>query len=84
MRTSVTAGALVGHFGDQVRRFALRLVQEELVHNVASDAHDHLRRRAEHRRGARAGRLAPLADWLTQTVPAAILSGAELESRPRR
>jgi len=38
--TSITAGSLVGRFGGTVRRFALRLVREELVHNVASDAHD--------------------------------------------
>ena len=59
--TSVTAGSLVGRFGGEVRRFALALVREELVHNVASDAHDAVRRppasRAELERGrARAAR----------------------------
>ncbi len=42
--TSITAGSLVGSFGGQVRSFALQLVQDELVHNVASDAHDPVRR----------------------------------------
>ncbi len=39
--TSITAGSLVGRFGDTVRRFALQLVRDGMVHNVASDAHDH-------------------------------------------
>jgi protein-tyrosine phosphatase len=38
--TSITAGSLVGRFGGEVRRFAQRLVAENLVHNVASDAHN--------------------------------------------
>ena len=42
--TSVTAGSLVGRFGDEVRRFALELVRDGMVHNVASDAHDDVRR----------------------------------------
>jgi protein-tyrosine phosphatase len=42
--TSVTAGSLVGRFGGQVRRFARRLLEQGLVHNVASDAHDTIRR----------------------------------------
>ena len=42
--TSVTAGSLVGRFGGEVRRFALELVKQEFVHNVASDAHDEVRR----------------------------------------
>ena len=54
--TSITAGSLVGRFGGEVRRFALGLVGDGLVHNVASDAHDHLGRppgiAAELRRGA--------------------------------
>ena len=54
--TSITAGSLVGRFGGEVRRFALGLVGDGLVHNVASDAHDHLGRppgiAAEPRRGA--------------------------------
>jgi len=81
--TSVTAGSLVGRFGTVPRRFARQLVHEELVHNVASDAHD-LRARAP---GIaveleQAG-LTPLADWLTQDVPAAILGGLEIPPRPQ-
>ena len=80
--TSITAGSLVGRFGGGVRRFAMDLVAEGLVHNVASDAHD---------RGARApgimaaldkSGLGALADWWTREVPAAILAGAEIPPRP--
>jgi protein-tyrosine phosphatase len=82
MLTSITAGSLVGAFGRDVRRFALSLVRAGMVHNVASDAHDH-RRRPPGIAGEleRAG-LAPLADWLTHEVPGAILEGAEIPARP--
>jgi protein-tyrosine phosphatase len=80
--TSITAGSLVGAFGREVRRFALELVRAEMVHNVASDAHDH-RHRAPGLAGEleRAG-LEPLADWLTLEVPGAILEGTEIPARP--
>ncbi len=80
---SVTAGSLVGRFGETVRRFALELAQAGLMHNVVSDAHDHLKRppgMADEL--ARTG-LAPLADWLTQEVPAALLAGDEIPARPQ-
>ena len=44
MLCSITAGSLVGRFGSTVQRFTFDLVQEGLVHNVASDAHDARRR----------------------------------------
>jgi protein-tyrosine phosphatase len=81
--TSITAGSLVGRFGKEVKRFALRLLNDELVHNVASDAHDPLQRPP--RIGAeldRAG-LGAMGEWLCQAVPAAILSGADIPKRPR-
>jgi protein-tyrosine phosphatase len=80
--TSITAGSLVGRFGGSVRRFAMDLVAEGIVHNVASDAHD---------RGGRApgiiaeldrSGLGALADWWTLEVPTAILDGAEIPPRP--
>ena len=36
----VTAGSLVGQFGETARRFASTLLREGLVHVLASDAHD--------------------------------------------
>lgn len=79
---SITAGSLTGRFGSQVRRFALRLLEQGLVHNVASDAHDAIRRppgMAEELAKAGAGELT---DWLTSAVPAAILDGGEIPACP--
>lgn len=80
--TSITAGSLVGRFGEHVRRFALRLAQDGLVHNVVSDAHDHIRRPPGMAREIEQAGLGPLAEWLTQDVPAAILSGGDIPPRP--
>ncbi|MGO9249717.1 MAG: tyrosine-protein phosphatase [Solirubrobacteraceae bacterium] len=75
--TSVTAGSLVGRFGESVRRFSLRLAQDGMIHNVASDAHDHAHRPPGMASELQRAGLGPLAEWLTQEVPAAILSGEE-------
>jgi protein-tyrosine phosphatase len=80
--TSVTAGSLTGRFGGEVRRFARRMVEEGLVHNVASDAHDALRRRPGMTSDLREAGLGGLSEWLTQAVPAAILDGEEIPARP--
>jgi protein-tyrosine phosphatase len=79
---SITAGSLVGRFGSDVRRYALELAQQQLIHNVTSDAHDADRRRPGLREEIEQTTLAPLLDWLTQAVPGAILSGAEIPSPP--
>ena len=81
--TSITAGSLVGQFGEGVRDFALELVRWELVHNVTSDAHDHVRRPPSVLAELERVGLGPLAGWLTNEVPAAILRGDELPPRPR-
>lgn len=82
MLTSITAGALVGRFGSTVERFARRLVAEGLVHNVASDAHDAVRRApgmsAEIEQAGLGARLA----WWTEEVPAALLAGAAIPVAP--
>jgi protein-tyrosine phosphatase len=80
--TSVTAGSLVGRFGENVRRFALTMAREEKIHNVASDAHDHLRRPPGIARELEQAGLGPLGGWLTQAVPAAILADDEIPPRP--
>ena len=81
--TSITAGSLEGRFGDKVRQFGLRLVRDGMVHNVASDAHDHARRRPGMAVELDHAGLGPLAYWLTQAVPAAILSDGEIPPRPK-
>jgi protein-tyrosine phosphatase len=80
--TSITAGSLVGRFGDTVRRFAMKLVREELVHNVASDAHDVTGRAPGIATELERAGLTAFADWLTQLVPAAILDGGPIPARP--
>lgn len=80
--TSITAGSLVGRFGGEVRRFALGLVRDGLVHNVASDAHDHSGRAPGMAAELRQAGLQPLAIWLTSDVPAAILAGGEIPPPP--
>jgi protein-tyrosine phosphatase len=80
--TSITAGSLVGRFGGEVRRFALGLLCDGLVHNVASDAHDDSHRPPGMAAELRRAGLLPLAGWLTSEVPAAILAGGELPPPP--
>lgn len=84
---SITAASMAGGFGEPVRRFALDLLRDGLVHDVASDAHDHLHRRPElmlgfeHADGALPG-LLDQASWYTTTAPVAILAGRSLPARP--
>jgi protein-tyrosine phosphatase len=80
--TSITAGSLVGRFGEPVRRFALRLARDGMIHNVASDAHDDVKRPPGLRAEIERAELGALAEWLTEEVPSAILSGADVPPRP--
>ena len=87
MLSSVTAASLVGRFGREVREFSFALVEEELVHNVTSDAHDPVGRAPELRGALVAADadlpgLADRIDWLTVQVPAAILDGGSLPPPP--
>ena len=87
MLTSVTASALTGRFGRPVQRFTYALVEEGLVHNIASDGHD-ARKRPPHIRDAitSAARdlhgLAERAEWMTLEVPRAILDGEKVPEAP--
>jgi protein-tyrosine phosphatase len=80
--TSVTAGSLVGSFGREIRRFAFRLVRDGMVHNVASDAHDHTKRPPGMAVELQRAGLDPIAGWLTCQVPAAILGNRDIPPRP--
>ena len=87
MLTAVTAGALLGRFGKDVRRFALWMFEHDLVHSVASDAHDAVRRPPGIREGLAAADaelpgVAERAEWLTLSVPAAILAGNPIPEAP--
>ncbi|MEA2193139.1 MAG: protein-tyrosine phosphatase, partial [Solirubrobacteraceae bacterium] len=75
MLTSVTASAFTGRFGRQVQRFAFSLLHDGLVHDVASDAHDAIRRPpALHAALVEAG-LGEHAERLAHSAPLAILRG---------
>jgi protein-tyrosine phosphatase len=80
--TSITASSFGGRFGDSVRRFALRLAEEELIHNVASDAHGCKHRGPGMAFALEQAGLGPLAGWLTEAVPTAILGGEPIPPRP--
>jgi protein-tyrosine phosphatase len=85
--TSVTAGAFVGRFGSTVKRFALWMLEEDLVHNVASDAHDVRRRPPGLTAGLAAAEAelpgaAERAEWMTVSVPRAILAGEPIPEPP--
>ena len=67
----------MGRFGDAVRRFAHRLIEGEMIHNVSSDAHDCDRRPPGMSAELEQSGLGALGDWLTCTVPAAIIEGKE-------
>lgn len=83
VRCSITAGALSGRFGRTVRRVALELLEGDLVHNLASDAHGGMPSRPaglrEHLDGTG---FEGLAEWLCDEMPVALLSGDELPPRP--
>jgi protein-tyrosine phosphatase len=80
--SSVTAGSLAGRFGRAVRRFSLELLRDGLAHNVASDAHDDIRRPPTIASELEQAGLAGLSAWLTQEVPAAILGDGGIPPRP--
>jgi len=82
MLTSVTAGAFVGRFGAAVQRFARQLAADGLVHDVASDSHDMVRRPPGMRTELDDAGLGDQAYWLTHAAPAAILAGRALPAPP--
>jgi protein-tyrosine phosphatase len=85
---SITAGSMAGRFGATVKDFTVELLRRGLVHDVASDAHDHL-----HRPPALTAGFAGIepelpgitshAPWFTVTAPVAILAGNPLPPRPQ-
>jgi protein-tyrosine phosphatase len=84
---SITTGSLRGDFGQLVRRFTIEILRDGLVHNVASDSHDHLRRPPGLREALEdledeLPGIAGQSEWLTSLTPAAILAGEPLPPRP--
>jgi protein-tyrosine phosphatase len=84
---SVTTGSLEGGFGRTARAFALELVRDGLVHDIASDSHDEERRPPGLLSGLEAAEadlpgLSALTQWFTRDAPAALLAGRKLPPRP--
>jgi protein-tyrosine phosphatase len=78
---------MAGAFGRTVRQFTTQLFLRNLVHDVASDAHDALQRRPVLGDGFDSieSELAieqAARDWYTREAPSAIVSGAELPPVP--
>ena len=84
---SLTSSALLGRFGRTVRSFALGMLEQGLVHNVASDCHDAVQRGPELLAGLHAAErelpgVLEQADWLTRAVPAAVIAGQAVPEGP--
>jgi len=83
VRCSVTAGALTGAFGRTVRKFALEMLEDGLVHNIASDAHGGMESRPPGLAGPlKEAGYEDLAEWLCHQVPLALLGGTEPPDPP--
>ena len=80
----LTAGSLDGRLGGRASACARTLLDLELAHLVASDAHGAGVREAGLSAAAAAVGGGALADWLTHQVPAALLAGDDLPARPAR
>jgi protein-tyrosine phosphatase len=87
MLCSVTSASMAGRFGRTVQRFTRTLFERGLVHDVASDAHDIMRRAPGLTAGFRLldrdvpGLLGQMT-YFTEQAPAAILAGKPLPQKP--
>jgi protein-tyrosine phosphatase len=82
----VTGQSLLGEFGTRALRFSEQLMDEGLVHFVASDAHDLVRRppvldRAYEEIGRKWD--GETAEWLLRRNPGAAIAGERIEGRSR-
>jgi protein-tyrosine phosphatase len=86
-KAQVTAGSLSGRFGEPVRHAAERMLEAGLVHVIASDAHDPVRRPPDLRimeqdLRRRYGDVGAQLAWMTEAAPAAIVAGTPTPARP--
>jgi protein-tyrosine phosphatase len=84
---SITAGSMLGRFGQSVRTFTVEMLRDGLVHDVASDAHDHIHRPPGLVSGfddvkVELPGIERYAPWYTVTSPVAILAGNPLPRAP--
>jgi protein-tyrosine phosphatase len=80
----ITAASLDGRLGRIARAAGLRLVELELAHMIASDAHHPGIRTVGMSAAARAVGDEALARWLTESVPRAIVEDTRIPERPQR
>jgi protein-tyrosine phosphatase len=78
----LTAASLDGRLGRQTASCAWRLLELELAHCIASDAHGPGVREAGLSQAANAVGGGPMARWLTHDVPAALLENRPPPPRP--
>jgi len=78
----LTAASVDGRLGKAVATCARRLLEDELAHLIASDAHAPGLREAGMSPARAAVGGGALGEWLTSLVPAALLAGEELPPRP--
>jgi protein-tyrosine phosphatase len=78
----LTAASVDGRLGSRPQKCARQLVELELAHVLASDAHAPSIRAAG--LAAAASGLGPIGSWMTADVPAALLEGSEPPPRPAR
>ena len=82
MLVQITSASLDGRLGRRPRAAAFELIQQELAHLVASDAHAPELRAVGMKAAADAIGHPALAAWLTVEVPAAVITGAPVPERP--
>ena len=78
----ITAASLDGRLGRRTEQCARTLLDLGLAHLLASDGHERYIRAVGMSRAAAAVGDESLARWLTEEIPAAIVSGAALPPRP--
>jgi protein-tyrosine phosphatase len=81
----ITAQSLTGSFGPQLSHWCMQAIEEGLVHFVASDAHDTVRRppRLDEARRLLAKRFGEeYADLLVEHHPRAVIEGLPLDVQP--
>jgi protein-tyrosine phosphatase len=77
----VTTSSFAGDFGEVARRAATTMLEQGIVHVLASDAHDAIYRPPDLRAAGPAVDAAQF-EWMASAVPAAIVAGEPLPQRP--
>lgn len=84
IKTQVTAGVFSGRYGRTAARTAARMMELDLVHVVASDAHHATLRPPEMSEPLIEAGYGHMVDWLCTEMPAWILDGGEEPPAPAR